>query len=753
MMEGAFEYARVVRDLHSTNVPLSILTYHILENPVPGWKCSLSSIQAHIRDKLENNSNSADSSIKSTSDGRISKLLAKSVSLISERDELAPTPAWPISGRIVLFCSQGVPQFNDSWLYTESDGTQLSIPDYIDNLVSENNYMAASDPHIAPIERLELCILVFVPERPMFPQNQPSSSSTANEIPISHEEEASKIDTKPVDDASETRHSTNPLDLPETDDAPKDGIYHQEPSCFSDGTQMPPSKLVSGGLKFVIADLNFIRPSFTHQAIGDLVTSHFQLDQVNIYGMPLKEGVLDAIDSRIIPIPLLTNSPNQSPLFGCLNSDHIMKRPHIGHQLGTGLKPARNMFWKNWDPQLSIHGLPCDRIMKVTPCHPSHLASLSLLGSVLTGRPVLLSSQIPFVDDETDAPPSMILMRHGNHVYIHELRERDEVSMLKLEGLDVESQFGRSTLTMRFNAMRNLIDSNTFLWTRYQTDIPSGELSEKSTKSTLLTESVQLGPMGASEDFSKTRPTQKDERHEQVIYKTTRALECGTRIFPLFEQDTVCFQPDMTETAQRYIVPLISSLMRVELPEAVIPLLKKQIEELSQMTQNNDPIMFFVGNHRGSVAKRREMYSQMWKELLTIAKKHKTLSPVHSALADFIRTSAPDQTLTSSIFNDGLPIHRQGNAMDIDSEPSAAPPPELASTDLPPRFTTEKDDEARFLNDISNVRHDIVGLKDLSWAGGTIALSSVPHPASSFPSGSLYNLYWQAHSPSKPLDN
>jgi hypothetical protein len=744
MLSAVLEYARIIRDLQSTDILIKLFTSRTIDLSIPGWNSSYNSLCTQFQQNLLISSKSSSSDSQSTSTPPLRITLTKSINILSEKTKDDVANESPVAARMILCLFDPNREISDSWTFTDSDGTQVSITDYIDNLILQNNHKAQQDAQLRPISKIEISILVFVPEQPSFPEST-ILNSTSMQVDIN-----SKIVQAPEEQATlnVASESKFPPDSTTSPTGPEDGIYYHDPSCFSDGTPLPPSKLVSSGLEFVTADLNFVRPSFAQQVIIDLVSSHHNLSPFTVHGAPFKDQQNPSTETNALPVHLIMQIPSNSlSLLSNLSTSHM--RPHIGKQLGTQCIPARNLFWKSWDPHFSINTLPSNQTVKITCTFPHHRPTMTLIASILEGRPLMLSSRIPASLDVDSSVPSMVLIKQGNYIHAITLKEYDDVSLMNLEGFDISSRFDRLTRTLRQSGLDSVIESNTYTWTTHNEGQSPDALRSNKRKINSSTETIQVGPVGRSALFTKLKELQEADEKVGSSYRTTKALERWTRIFPLFEDDTVCFQSNLSELLQKDIIPILLSMTSFEIPMAILPMIAENVNNLARLAQNNDPILF--PHTRAAVAKRRELYTQLWTELIHVAYQYQSASSNHSIIADHIRATAPDPSLANAIFSS----NPSSSTMQVDEKikplsmmKSALG--ERASSSSPQ--TAEKDQkaaESQWLHDVATVRHDIVGLKDMSWSGMSMSNPDVPQSTVEFPPNSLYRTYWDSSQPPK----
>lgn len=347
-------------------------------------------------------------------------------------------------------------------------------------------------------------------------------------------------------------------------------------------------------------------------------------------------------------------------------------------------------------------------------------------------------------------------MCHGNYIYSYVLREYDNVSLLSNTPGEASSLIEPSSRNMRLASFSSLIAANTFMWTVWNAASAGQKSGAKYERSNIMIHPVPLGSSGRSVDFSKSKASEEKEAlvergsrdGEDVKYMTTKLLEVWTRIFPLFEDDTVCYAPVLGEALEKEVLPILVSMMRTDFPTEHVAMLLVCVDNLSVYAQNNDPFLF--PHTRAAVSKRRELYTQLWMELLNIGAQYGDLSQNHLLVAQRIHASAPDQTLAKTVFSTKKRTHalsaesssrKGGNIeaemMDIDSTTTAS------------REQAQREAESQWMRDVSSVRHDIVGLKDISWSGAKMISIPMPLVTSNMNPSSLYSRYWDQARPRK----
>lgn len=691
---------------------------------------------------------------QSSSTPTLSTSLSETVRILAKKTAIGPQETQSTRTRLILFVSDDRREFDDSWAYIDSNGAHVSLPDHLDNLVSENNAKAQTDPTLLKIEHVEFSIVILVSELPSRP-SPPSSSSDPVIDPLAANSSASENPNQAQESTQKTSGESSAVASTDTMNdqsvANSNATYHHNPSCFSDGTDLPPSKLIGAGLNFVTSDLNVVRPSFIQQAIIDLACSHYSLSQVAVLNAPLRDQIVGAPETCTTPgFFLLPNSSSHFNIKKHITATDI--RPHIGKILGTGSNFEKTFFWKPWEPQLSIHGLPCNDLVRITTVYPTHRASISIIASALEGRPILLASRPVDPVSPQSTPPSCILMCHGNYIYAHKLREYDDVSLWNTAPKEVSPLHEPSSRNMRLGSIANLLLSNTFNWTISNTYSEFQPIGNKYERSNAMNHSVDVGPSGKSIDFSKTKVngenTSLTRTRGTAKYLTTRLLEVWTRIFPLFEEDTVCYASTLTEALEKEVMPILLSMTSENLLLEHVPVLLQCVDNLSQYAQNNDPYLF--PHTRAAVAKRRELYVQLWTELLYIGVQYSDLSENHLLVSQRIRASAPDQALATAVFRTKKVIGKA--TIDSNAKKAGNNNAEMMVVDADSpvdREQAQREAEAQWMRDVASARHDIVGLKDISWSGAKMDSTPTAPVTSTMNPASLYSRYWDQARPKK----
>jgi hypothetical protein len=237
----------------------------------------------------------------------------------------------------------------------------------------------------------------------------------------------------------------------------------------------------------------------------------------------------------------------------------------------------------------------------------------------------------------------------------------------------------------------------------------------------------------------------------------------ATRVFPFFEDDSILYKPlkHGGELLQNIVDPIRRALLRSP-PEVItieeITVVHHALGELRTWTTENDRRLF--PHTSASVQKRRDLYAKLWAELIALSSKYRDISPMHVVIATDIQNipqnlrpstaPKPDDPSSSTLSNlqGANSSSKSSSAMDV-SHSSLSTTPNTAPA-LPPTSTpnssaeSAKAAENKWLYDVSTVRHDIVGLKDMSWSGAPMTNPDVPLATAEMNPSSLYAVYWNA---------
>lgn len=836
LIGGALEYARISYDLFPADTMLAVKV-----NTHPGtlgkrqyWQASPQTWQKTLEQVQMEMQESSHAAV-----GGLKQLLKDAVHILSENAGTLDNKRTEQRLRLVLFVATSSPPSDlGSWSHHDIDGSSFSIPNYLNSLISEHNANCATNANLGTrIERVELSLLVAVPEEPSSATRSDTSSrgDLSSQMDISHSE-LGRGESKPSSDATpalqtvklsfsselkqnkddsiKTETSVNASDGRTRSTSPPKGSsssatstvasprgqtsndsddskyqYFHDPRYTCDGQQLPPT--ATSTETHVSFDLSFVRPSFMHQAVTELAFSHLNLQQLTLESVPFREprvGVMQAVSTTIqVLMPFSNLEGSLQPALALRSKRSINSTPiHIGRVLGAGQVLAmrtKTLRWKPWDSTLSLHSLPCSSISRISPVFVSHRPTKSILATVLDGRPCLFYESPPTAIASSSAPsnassphpsPTHLLVCHGNYVWVHVLRRQDNMSMLK----SADDHLTNETLlrSLRSNSMKALIEENSITVTTWSGDAHERASERKYTPFQAMTEQIVEGSSGAPLDIAKgpapfslpPKPQSTSDRTSPAngtapssTYKTTRQLEKYTRVFPLLEDDSILYSGRHHDSLRSAGILLIRSLMtRPTLQPADIAPCQEHLKKLQQLAKDNDYRIF--PSARSTVAKRRELYVQLWTELLALASQYEMQSPTHMALAEEIRLTAPDpalvllsQQIAAAAGDFG--VNMEGIRPNADphilqplpvprhAEKSPAPLQLSSSSSHPPQTgpaSTQQSEESKWLYDLSTVRHDIVGLKDISWSGATMWNPQLPSATSEHPPSSLFSAYW-----------
>lgn len=644
---------------------------------------------------------------------------------------------------LVLALFDGSEEFDNSWTYTEADGSSVSIPDYIENLIIEHNEKLGERDRTKAVKAIDVSVLVFVAEHPVKVDLPASDSGNSKKRAASESPSASDDDEEEPTKKSKLQDSTPSSNAGTSRSA---FTYSNSPYTFCNGNSLPKTRAETA-FKFVRMTTSFIRPSYASQAISDLACAIYNLKELHISEIPTKNPL--SAEHFVLPNPgsLLVPTLSYSPLQKFMPST-TKSTPIVGHYLGAGSwnTPIKYSV-RRWTVQDNPIGLTARSSVKVTPKSLRNVASGSLLASTTDRRPLFISS-LPM---DTDAPISQgLLICDGSHIYFYEVSRNDMPTEL-IKALPNVSRAELLLRSSRLKSMCGLMIGNTFNWTTFNAASDSDPLRRKDHRRREATIELELGASRKSGISTKHSTILPSDSHTTRKYKTTRGLELATRIFPLTDDSSLLYAPNLPDSVTKHIAPLITAITATDIPVEYHPMLLEHVKSLAILAAHNDVTSFPYT--KTAVAKRRELYTQLWTELLTLVAAFADVSAHHKLFADLVRHAAPDQALANSILSPLLDStidlpHSQNatkpsstgasgassSAMDVDSASSA------------------KAVEQQWLKDVESVRHDIVGMKDASWAlGAKMTVPEVPLPIAEMSPNSLYSRYWQAAKERKGL--
>lgn len=645
---------------------------------------------------------------------------------------------------LVLALFDGSEEFDESWTYTDTDGSSVSIPDYVESLIIEHNEKLGEAEKKKAVRAMDVFVLVFVAEHPV--RAEPSSA----DLPSKSKKRAASESPSASDDEGEEptkKHKSQDSALSSNTAASRSAFkYSNDQFCFCNGTSLPKTKAETS-FKFVRLSTSFVRPSYASQAIIDLACAIYSLRELHVADIPTRNSLNG--EQLILPTPgsLLVPALSYSPLQKFMSSA-TKSIPLVGHYLGSGSwNPPIKYAVKRWTLQDNPTGLMSRSAVKVTPKSLRNVVSGSLLASATDKRPLFISS----VSTDVDAPVSQgLLICEGSHVYFYETDGSDVTTELT-KALPNVSRAELLLRSSRLKSMCGLMVANTFSWSTFNAAAEPDPSRRKAGRRREANIDLELGASGKSNDLAKQPNGRVSESLALRKYRTTRGLELATRMFPLTDDSSLLYAPNLPESLTKHITPLITAITSTDIPIEYHSMLLDHVKSLALLAAHNDVTSFPYT--KAAIAKRRELYTQLWTEILTLVAAFSDVSAHHKLFTDLVRHAAPDQALAASILSPlldptiDLTLQQHSNAassagtggtssnaMDIDSASSA------------------KAAEQQWLKDVESARHDIVGMKDASWApGAKMTVPYVPLPTAEMSPDSLYSRYWHAAKERKGL--
>lgn len=736
-------FARIVRDLYSSTAELKILASSNPLSTTNEWTSPYLHMMRQFLTKKSEPSSLSKNKPSSNPTSTLAASLTKAFQLLSENYDNTKQKHNP---RLIVAVFDPSSDFDDSWTYVDSDGTSISIYDFTDNLIIDyNGKLGTTDQHKL-IKGLDLSLLVFVAESPTKLENPLSDAPTskkraASESPSvsdSEEEDLKKsklLDTAPSSNSAISRSTFS---------------YSNDQFCFCNGKPLPTSKAQSG-FKFLYPVMSFVRPSYASQAISNLACALYRLNEVQIYGIPTR----NPLSGEQIVLPsaacLLAPMVSQSPFSKYLSQNSSY--PYIGHHLGAGtwMTPIKLSVqrWPLYDPPI---GFPSQSAVKVTSKSTRNVSSGSILASVTDRRPLLLK---PILDGQSSSHLCALICE-GTYVYLYNFEDcaMDAELGNSLPNLNRAELLSRSS---RLKSMCGLMIANTFSWTTFHTGTDSDmarrkdQTSKTSKISKTSTVELDIGWKDKSIDSPKQRKSSSTAARIVGKYMTTKGLELATRIFPLTDESSILYAPGLPDCLSKHINPIVAAISSTDIPIAFHAALLEHVKSLATLAAHNDVTSFPYT--KTAVAKRRELYTQLWTELLTLIASFSDVSAHHKLFMDLVRHAAPDPELAASILPSvpDTPINNftTSNYTLTRAEGQLIEASSSMDVDL---AASSKAAEQQWMKDVESVRHDIVGLKDASWApGARMHVPEVPLPLAEFPSESLYTRYWNAAKERKEL--
>lgn len=620
-----------------------------------------------------------------------------------------------ISARLILL----LPMKNSVNL-KDSDGSLFNIVDFFHE---EFNLVANKK---CKISDLEISCLYLINEEPIMIPNK-KLMELEDKIEYKVEDQTSKIEEL-------------------TSKSESNFIYHDCPDKTSIGYKLPTSTVLFSSLNFKF-DINFVRPSYLTESIRDLAASYFVLQRIEIEGIPLRESVKSSVRNvcpayliapQIIPLKTcslqltddsesisfsnkdiyeLEDKFDQSTLDVIKISNSLTKhfkanRIHHGRHLGIGFWNYSKTLKLQWIPSnknMTVNSLPCSEMRKITSNFYSHQSTRSLLSSVCGGRPILF-----ILENSKDIrTPSHMLMIQDKSIYLQTLRKHDNFSVLQIPKHLYGSE--NTLASLRKPGMRDLIEENFLNYSiNFKNKVDSSEIQDLREIIEIGTNGMPREPFKKNENFLTKSIYKNDE-----TYKTTLKLEVSTRIFPLLEDETLCYSSKFYETLRSLITPIRVAITRLEIKNHEIALVNENLIKLLQFTKDNDNKLF--PNTRPSVVMRRELYHQLWSELSILCQEYGKLSPLHYRMAEDIISVVP-QAIASINKTSVIQTDLTKDKMVVED-----------SKDL-------KRSKEYMDRDLINVRQDLIELKDLSYSNVPIENPSIPLAIPKNSENSIYSI-------------
>lgn len=732
---AASNFARIARDLFSQEAELKLIASSSPNSATPAWNTPHIALMRHFLTNIANPTSTSKSKAQSPATGTLASSIAKAVEILLEDYD---NTSYRRSPMLVLTLFDPSEEFDESWTYTDTDGAAISINDYIESLITEHNGNLQPEAKHKRVKTIDVSILVFVAEAPIATGSSPQTGSQQKKRAAS---ESPQVSDDEEDSAKKPKlQESSPGSQPATSRSAFK--YSNEQFCFCNGSPLPKSRLDTG-FEFVRSALSFVRPSYASQAISDLACSIYNLKEIQISEIPTRNSITGEQVVLSAPAHFFVPQPSQRDLQSYM-VQKITTAPYIGHHLGAGSwKTLIKYSVRRWALQYPPVGFSSHSALKVTPKSLRNASSGSLLASVTDRRPMLVA---PLSADEDATDQLSIFICEGPYVYLYDITEGGSKTELgrALPNLPRVELLSRSS---RLNSMCGLMNANTFSWTTFN---PSASLNTPLSKHPKSNESIielRLGSSAKSIDLPKAPHGLATDSGGGAKYRTTRGLELATRIFPVTDDSSLLYAFGLPDSLAKHITPIVAAVTSPDIPPTYHPMLIEHVKSLSLLAAHNDVASFPFT--KTAVAKRRELYQQLWTELLTLVGTFSDVSAHHKLFTDLVRHSAPDPALATSI----LPpvpetiYNKNTNQQAVGTSTKA---PDMSAMDVD--SDAAKASEKQWLKDVESARHDIVGLKDASWApGAAMHVPDVPLPTIETPPDSLYSRYWNAAKERKGL--
>lgn len=472
---------------------------------------------------------------------------------------------------------------------------KVNIVEIADNII--NKYNSEIDNNAKKIMFCEIILLFVINEK-----EEKSKTTSSNKKPKNEEttEENPPSSKRPKRKAALNflkRHKESINQ--ENDEETKESQNNVEEFVIQD----IPKSTIAYESSHLRVEVNYVYPSEVKNALLDLCISLNNLNVLNINQIPLK---VESKTASTMYYKTTVLYPNNNLQRKYTKTGH----PHHGFRLGSNFWKSTDReihtYWRPFDKRINVDTLPCSSVHKISPYDYSAFTSRSLFVHLQENRPLILSQP----DSENELIMTHALLLHGNYIYVHVLCNDTLVNAFESD------IYGSDTLIRKYRlqAFLEMVEMN--------------NLPLESNKELIVIENSEKSPTY--------------EKLSNLSYPSTVNLERVTKYFPYYEDDTILFSSRQYDSLRNLTQPIRNIILQETISASDYETVIKCLERLDRATKDNEVKLFL--NTKNSVQKRRELYTNLWKEIYFVFDQFKQVSPNHQKLANFVNTLNPQDT-------------------------------------------------------------------------------------------------------------
>jgi len=408
-----------------------------------------------------------------------------------------------------------------------------------------------------------------------------------------------------------------------------------------------------------------VTPSTLRNALIDLAVYQYNLFSITVNEIPFKEK--DETPQNVNYDVVLLYKRESTLTQRKVDS---LCYPSV---LGTSSwRQNRNIFLRWYSPKQKPHiaRLSTRTIHKISPFQVASLPSVCLMKHICANqKPVCLTYENK---SQKHNVISHMLIQHSNDgpVFLHTLHTSSQLLTSYITSRndmdnDDERKYGFGSL-LDLPFVDIYTNSSQLL-----ENCRVKELADVAEHCIFTVSDAQLASAQRCEITLYTEPNNCNqneitkEQHSDAIspvgpkYVTTKILERFTRFFPISDKSTVLFAARQSEYLRSLLHPLKISLVNETISDSEVNSIFESIDRLYTVMSSNE-VKFFPWT-KSSAATRRQLYTQLWKEIRHWAYLCRDISPQHVKILNHIDNISNNNNVKDDDNNSNATPSTNGN--------------------------------------------------------------------------------------------